>query len=213
MKFLVLILRNMRRQARRSILTILTIAIATLVFAMLVSVPTSMDRIVDRVSKNQRLFVINRAGPWDIPAKYCLDIKKLAHVKGCAADLDEFMHYRNDSDWIGMSAADVELLDLNPLGSAAEAIARFKADKRSVVVGYEAMRRYGWHVGQQIMLRNTWNGHPVSMPFIIQAVVPDETYPNLFLLRRGSFVVTYKNAAGRNTPNHASRVLRRPGLP
>lgn len=67
MKFLVLILRNMRRQARRSILTILTIAIATLVFAMLVSVPTSMDRIVDRVSKNQRLFVINRAGPWDIP--------------------------------------------------------------------------------------------------------------------------------------------------
>ena len=95
MKFLVLILRNMRRQARRSILTILTIAIPTLVFAMLVSVPTSMDRIVDRVSKNQRLFVINRAGPWDIPAKYCVDIKKLAHVKGCAADLDEFMLYRN----------------------------------------------------------------------------------------------------------------------
>ena len=29
-------------------------------FAMLVSVPTSMDRIVDRVSKNQHLFVINR---------------------------------------------------------------------------------------------------------------------------------------------------------
>lgn len=115
-------------------------------------------------------------------AKYCLDIKKLAHVKGCAADLDEFMLYRNDSDWIGMSAADVELLDLNPLGSAAEAIARFKADKRSVVVGYEAMRRYGWHIGQQVMLRNTWNGHPVSMPFIIQAVVPDETYPATSLL-------------------------------
>ncbi len=115
MKFLVIIVRNMRRQARRTILTILTIAVATLVFAMLVSVPTSMDRIVDRVSKNQRLFVVNRAGPWNIPAKYCLDIKKLPHVTGCAADLDEFMLYRNDSDWIGMSAADVELLDLNRL--------------------------------------------------------------------------------------------------
>lgn len=207
MKFLVLILRNMRRQARRSILTILTIAIATLVFAMLVSVPTSMDRIVDRVSKNQRLFVINRAGPWDIPAKYCLDIKKLAHVKGCAADLDEFMLYRNDSDWIGISAADVELLDLNPLGSASEAIARFKADKRSVVVGYEAMRRYGWHVGQQIMLRNTWNGHPVSMPFIIQAVVPDETYPNLFLLRRDYLIDTYKTVGVKNPDSRASRLI------
>lgn len=199
MKFLVLILRNMQRQARRTILTILTIAVATLVFAMLVSVPNSMDRIIDLVSKEQRLFVTNRAGPWNLPAKYCNDIRKMPHVSGCIAEVDDFMLYRNDADWIGIVAADTELLDMkSALPGNPEGVARFKADKRSAAVGFEAMKRYGWHVGQQIMLRDSYKGKPVNMPFIIQGVLPDEIYPNVFLIRRDYFTDTYK-ALGQTT--------------
>ncbi|HXZ87360.1 MAG TPA: hypothetical protein VEF07_02240, partial [Candidatus Binataceae bacterium] len=60
-----------------------------------------------------------------------------------------------------------------------ESIARFKREKRSAVVGYEAMKRYGWHPGQQVILRGSFNGQSIRMPFIIEGVVPDQLYPNV----------------------------------
>ncbi len=208
MKFFILIFRNMQRNLRRTILTILTIAVATLVFAMLVSVPTSMDRITDRLAKQQRLFVGNRAGPWDVPAKYCLDIKKIPHVTGCAAELDDFMLYRTDSDWIGLAELDLDLFDISAdLQANPEDLKRFKSDRRSVVVGYETMKRYDWHVGQQIMLRNNWNGQAVSVPFIIQGVVTDQTYPNLFMVRRDYMLEVYKAHGIKDLDGRATRLL------
>ena len=208
MKFFILIFRNMQRNLRRTILTILTIAVATLVFAMLVSVPTSMDRITDRLAKQQRLFVGNRAGPWDVPAKYCLDIKKIPHVTGCAAELDDFMLYRTDSDWIGLAELDLDLFDISAdLQANPEDLKRFKSDRRSVVVGYETMKRYDWHVGQQIILRNNWNGQAVSVPFIIQGVVTDQTYPNLFMVRRDYMLEVYKAHGIKDLDGRATRLL------
>ena len=208
MKFVILILRNMARQSRRTILTGLTIAAATLVFAMLISVPTSMDRIIERVSKGQHLFVTNRAGPWNLPARYCGAIAKMSHVTGCAAEWDIFMHYRTDSDWIGMVAADPVIVDLSPDIKASPAnIARFKREKRSAVVGYEAMKRYGWQVGQQIMLRADFNGTPIKMAFIIAGVVPDQIYPNVFLMRRDYLTDTLKGAGLKNLDGVASRMI------
>jgi putative ABC transport system permease protein len=205
MKFLVLILRNMRRQLRR---TILTIAVATLVFAMLVSVPTSMDRIINLVAKDQRLFVSNRAGPWNIPAKYCRDVEKMPHVEACVAELDDYMVYRSDSDWIPVAAADTPIIDMTSGPSSNSAgVARFKADKRSAAVGFEAMKRYGWHVGQQVMLRNTYQGKLVQMPFIIQGVVPDQTFPNVFLIRRDYFADTYKSVGLDTLEGIATRLI------
>jgi putative ABC transport system permease protein len=208
MKFLILILRNMRRNLRRTILTLLTIAVATLVFAMLVSVPTSMDRIIDLVAKDQRLFVTNRAGPWNIPAKYCNDIRKMAHVEGCAAELDIFMLYRNDSDWIGVVASDVDLFDMqSAMTGDPDGIKRLKADKRSVAVGYEAMKRYGWHVGQQIILRDNPGGKKLVVPFIIQGVIPDEAYPNVFVARRDYISEVYKALGFKDLQSAATRLM------
>jgi len=208
MKFLILILRNMRRNLRRTILTLLTIAVATLVFAMLVSVPTSMDRIIDLIAKDQRLFVTNRAGPWNIPAKYCNDVRKMPHVDGCAAQLDIFMLYRNDSDWIGVVASDIDLFNMQTvLTGDPDGVKRYKADKRSVAVGYEAMRRYGWHVGQQIILRDNPNGKKLSVPFIIQGVIPDEAYPNVFVARRDYIADTYKGIGVKELESAATRLI------
>jgi putative ABC transport system permease protein len=208
MKFLVLIARNMMRQARRAVLTMLTIAAATLVFAMLVAVPSSMDRIVAHAARGQRLIISNRAGPYNVPAKYCRDIEKLAHVTGCVAELDAFMLYRNDSDWIGAAAADVDILELSSdLPNSPAELARFRREKRSAAVGYQAMKRYGWHVGQQLMLRLPINGRTLSMPFIIQAVIPDKAYPNMFLIRRDYLIDTLKAAGQNGVDGIANRLI------
>ncbi|HKN00901.1 MAG TPA: ABC transporter permease [Candidatus Binataceae bacterium] len=198
MKFLELIVRNMVGRTRRTVLTGLTIAVATLVFAMLVAVPSSMDRITDAAAKNQRLFISNRAGPYNLPAKYCRDIEKMPHVTGCAADWDVYFTYRSDTDWFGVSAADPEIFDLSPDVSASpDTVARLRHDKRSAVLGAEVLKRYGWHVGQQITLRCQVNAVHFTMPFIIAAEVPTHNYPNLFLIRRDYFTDTIK-ALGQN---------------
>ena len=73
-----LIERNMRRNLRRTILTMLTIALAAFIYTVLVSVPASMDRVVKDASGTLRLFVVNKTAPWeDLPARYCDQIDKM----------------------------------------------------------------------------------------------------------------------------------------
>ena len=81
-----LIERNMRRNLRRTILTILTIALATFIYTVLVSVPASMDRVVKDASGTLRLIINNKTAPWeDLPARYCDDINKMPGVAACVA--------------------------------------------------------------------------------------------------------------------------------
>ena len=87
MKYLELIVRNLMRRTRRTILTIVMIAIATLVFAMLMAVPASMDHIIDMAARGQRLFVTNRSGPYGVPAQDCEEIKQMAHVERMRREL------------------------------------------------------------------------------------------------------------------------------
>src|SRR5260370_32255692 len=81
-----LIERNMRRNLRRTILTILTIALATFIYTVLVSVPASMDRVVKDASNTLRLIIVNETAPWeDLPARYCDDINKMPGDAACVA--------------------------------------------------------------------------------------------------------------------------------
>ena len=58
-KLLKLIERNARRNLRRTVLTTLTLAMATFIFTVLVSVPASMDGIITDASTTLRLIVSN----------------------------------------------------------------------------------------------------------------------------------------------------------
>lgn len=208
MKFLVLMFRNMMRQARRTMLTLLTIAVATLVFAMLVAVPSSMDRLIAGAAASQRLFVTNRAGPYNLPANDCIAIRKMRHVTGCAANWDVYFRYRSDSDWIGAVASDIDILQMSPeMPSVPEQVAMFRDEKRSAAVGMETMKRYGWHIGQQIMLRCPVNGIDVKMPFIIAGVISGTRYPNLFLIRRDYLTDSLKAATPGKWDNVANRLV------
>ena len=208
MKFLELVIRSMMRRTRRAVLTILTIAVATLVFAMLVAVPSSIDQIIAGAARGQRLYITNRAGPYNIPAKYCIDVRKMSHVTACAAEWDVFFRYRSDTDWLGVVASDTDILNtLPPSFSPPEDLARFRGEKRSAAVGSETMKRYGWHAGQQIMLRSEFNGTHVDMPFIIQGVIPDKTYPNAFVMRRDYLNDTLKTVGQGSLEGLATRMV------
>lgn len=208
MKFLELVIRNLMRRPRRTVLTILTIAVATLVFAMLAAVPASLDQIIASAAHGQRLYITNRAGPYNMPAKYCVDVRKMSHVVACAAEWDVWFRYRSDTDWLGVVASDLDVLDtLPPSFSSPDDTARFRREKRSAAVGYESMKRYGWQPGQQIILRSEFNGAHVDMPFIIQGVIPDKTYPNAFVMRRDYLNDTLKTVGQGKLEGLATRLV------
>ncbi len=204
MKFIELIVRSMMRRRRRTLLTGLTIAVATLVFAMLVAVPASMDRIIESAVRGQRLYITNRAGPYGVPAKYCRDIRQMAHVTGCAAQWDLYMLYRTESDWIGVSATDLELTDITPdyPGLPGEAN-KFRREKRAALVGSLLMKKNGWHVGQQITLRQPGG---LTMPFIVLVEIPSRRYPNGFVIRRDYLDDSLK-AIGQGPLGFAARLM------
>ena len=101
-----LILRNMRRQLRRTVLTALTIALATFVFVLLLAVPASMDRIIEQASTTLRVVINNRTGPWyDLPPKYCDQVARLPGVTACVAMTGWPTIYQNERDVIQTFAA------------------------------------------------------------------------------------------------------------
>lgn len=110
-----LIERNMRRNLRRTILTILTIALATFIYTVLVSVPASMDRVVKDASGTLRLIINNKTAPWeDLPARYCDDIKKMPNVAACVAITGWPATWRDVSEPVFGVGAGPEIGDVFP---------------------------------------------------------------------------------------------------
>jgi putative ABC transport system permease protein len=184
MKLLLLALRHLARRPRRTILTTLTIAAATLCFAMLVAVPASMNRIIDSASRGQRLIITNRTGPYGLPIRYCNDIKKIPHIAGCVPQIFFYLKYRNDSDWIGVTASTSEVVSLfpdygSPPGAGDPTL--FVKEKRAASIGSLLLDKYHWKLGQQVMLRSP--DDKLKLPFILVSIVPSEHYPQVFLIR------------------------------
>lgn len=204
MKYLELIFRNMTRRLRRTILTIVMIAIATLVFAMLMAVPASMDHIIEMASRGQRLFVTNRNGPYGVLVQDCVDIKKMAHVSGCVANWEFYELYRNDSDWVAIVASDKEIFEMTTdFDNQPMLVTNFMRDRRAVAVGTLLLKKYNWHTGQTIMLHFP-NG--IGMEFVIAGEIPSARYPNLFLMR-SDYLREFAKAHGSLVGPQAARLV------
>src|SRR5580658_5938515 len=188
-----LIGRNMRRNLRRTILTILTIALAAFIYTVLVSVPASMDRVVKDASGTLRLFVVNKTAPWeDLPARYCDPIEKMPGVAACVGITGWFATWRDVSNNILAFAAGPEIADAFPdyrLSREHQILAA--RDRRSATVGAVLMKKMGWKIGDHITLRGTDVGH-MQLEFIIVGTVENDRYPNTFLFRRDYFMEALK---------------------
>ena len=141
-----LIERNMCRNLRRTILTILTIALAAFIYTVLVSVPASMDRVIKDASGTLRLFVVNKTAPWeDLPARYCDQIDKMPGAAACVGITGWFATWRDVSDPIlafGGRAGNRRCL--SRLSTVSRKPDAWRArDRRSATVGTVLMKKNG----------------------------------------------------------------------
>jgi putative ABC transport system permease protein len=195
MSLLRLVGRNLRRSPRRTILTALTVALSTFIFALLISIPGSIDRIVENSSRTLRLIVINRSLPfYGIPARYCDAVREMRGVSACVAISGWPATYRDPSDQVFAVAEGLEIGDVFPDydldGAARRAFAR---ERRGAFVGRVLMTKYHWHTGEQITLRGADASH-LDLTFVLLGVVPSR-YPNIFAFRR-DYLEEARRAAG-----------------
>src|ERR1700675_5011737 len=112
MKYAALVLKNLFRSKRRTILTVLSIAVSLFIFSALISIPTVANQILGDTASSTRIAAHNKAGlAYSIPMAYRQRIAKVPHVEAVLAQswfggvlhdvTDQFPNFAVDHEEVG----------------------------------------------------------------------------------------------------------------
>lgn len=194
MKFAALVLKNLTRNKRRTALTVLSIAVSLFVFSALASVPVVANQILSDSASSVRIACHNKAGlAYSLPEAYKQRIAATPHVVAVVPESWFGGIYHEVSDQFPNLAVDPEQVDVMwpDWGMSPQAIRQFKRLRTACLVGPATMKRFDWHVGQQIMLRGTL--YPFNVTLTIVGIMGGKAPPNFLIFRRDYL----EEAAGR----------------
>src|SRR3989440_3440857 len=190
-KYLTLIFKNLRRSKRRTILTILSIAVALFIFSVLVSLPSFANQFLADTSSSVRILCRTKMGlGYPLPEAYKLKIATIPHVVAVAPLVIYGGIYHEASDQFPSGATEAEEIDMwSDWGLTG--VAEFKKIKTACLVGQGPITRFSLHVGQQIRLRGTV--YPFNVTLTIVGTIAKGPVPSFLIFRRDYF----EEAAGR----------------
>jgi putative ABC transport system permease protein len=190
-----LIRRNMRHSLGRTVLTTATIALATFIYAVLVAVPGSMDRMIADASRTLRLVVTNKTGPWyDLPTRYCNEILSMPGCVACVSITGWPAQYRDVSNPIFAAAVGGDFARVFPdYRTSSAAQAAFARERRAAIAGNVLIAKNHWKIGQLITLQST-SADRMRLDFVLVGDIPSGRYPNVFVFRRDYLEESLKKA-------------------
>ena len=186
----------LRRNRRRTILTALAIASATLVFCIVMVLPYVTDRIVAIADASPRLVVMNKSAMrYGLPEAYSKTIREMPDVVAVNRMTWFAGVYNDPRHQFSSVAIDPDTLaQMWPEnGFSADSLAALNAHRNGAVVGDATMHRFGWKVGQNVILRSQI--YPVTLPFTILGGYSGGSDPSVFFFRRD-----YLEEALHNSP-------------
>jgi len=182
-KYLSLVIANLRRNRLRSVLTAGAIMLAVVLVCLLLTLPAGLDAIVENASSNTRISVHNKAGiVYSMPASF---VRKVRQVDGVAAAVATtwfggayeeagrvtFPNFAVEVEHIGAVYPDYAIKP--------EQLADFRRYRDGAIVGRQIMRKYRWKIGDRVTLRSTvW---PVDLDFRIVGEIADEDSPYFWM--------------------------------
>lgn len=181
-----LVWRNIRRSPLRTILTAASIALSIFLACAVLTLPSGLTAIVDRLASGSRVLVHNKAGiTYMMPYGY---LQKIRAVPGVSAATsfnwfggiyDEpknlFPNFAVDPDTVGVIWSEFQI---DP-----QALSDFRRHRDAALVGYQTMRQFRWKIGDRVTLRSTI--YPVELDFRIVGVLPEpHGNPMWFLFSR-----------------------------
>src|SRR5258705_10358248 len=190
-KYLKLIFKNLLRSKRRTILTILSIALSLFIFSVLVSLPTFANQMLADTASSVRIISRTKMGfGYPLPAAYKLKIATLPHVVAVAPLVIYGGIYHEVSDQFPSVATEAKEIDMwSDWGLTG--LDEFKKIKTACLVAQGTMRRFNLHAGQQIQLRGTV--YPFNVTLTIVGTIDKGPVPSFLIFRRDYF----EEAAGR----------------
>lgn len=184
MKFARLVLKNLSRNKRRTVLTVLSIAVSLFIFSALVSIPSVANSILKAQASSLRVTCHNKAGlTYPLPEAYKRRIAAIPHVEAVSAQAWFGGIYHEPSDEFpnfGVDYAEIEKV-WPDWGITKAALAAFKNERIACLVGASTLQRFNWKVGQQIMLRGTI--YPVTLTLHIVGALGDKAPPSFLIFR------------------------------
>jgi len=168
MKLLPLIIRNLLRNKRRTLLTLVSVAVSLFIFAALISMPEVVNELLrDRVS-SLRLVVSAKASYfYALPQAYATRIRGVPHVETVMAANIFMGYYREPGSQVaGMAVDPGPVNDMWPdFGITSEGAKEFQRSRTGALVGAALLKRYGWRIGDKVTLRGVT--YPVDVELTI----------------------------------------------
>jgi putative ABC transport system permease protein len=152
MKYLPLLWAGLFRRKTRTVLTLLSVLVAFLLFGLLQAVETAFESGADTADAKRLLTTARYSIIEPLPLSYLRQIEQVPGVVG-AAHADWFgAKYQNESNPFPVFAVDpARYLDMYPEFTIAPAQrAAFAATRTGAVAGIRLVERYGWKLGQKL---------------------------------------------------------------
>jgi putative ABC transport system permease protein len=170
MKFARLVWVNLTRNKRRTVLTILSVAVAFFLFTTLRSVVTALDAAGD-VGSEARLLTQSATGiTFPLPQSYYERLRAVDGVRSVSWANWFGGIYVDERNFFAQFAIDAETyLAMYPeIEIPDDQRQAFMAERTAALVGRGLMDRFGWELGQDVTLRGTI--FPGDWQFVIRAV-------------------------------------------
>ena len=185
-KYALLVFKNLTRSKRRTILTILSIAVSLFIFAVLVSLPTFANQMLADTVSSVRILCRTKMGlGYPLPEAYKVKIATIPHVVAVAPVVIYGGIYHEASDQFPSVATEPDKIDVMWSDWGFSGVDEFKKIKTACLVAEGTMRRFSLHVGQQIELRGTI--YPFNVTLTIVGTIAKGPVPSFLIFRRDYF--------------------------
>ena len=205
MKLLALIYRNLSRRMLRTALSVFTLFIAAFLFTVLIAVPASINRVIGDASRGLRV-IVTAPNAYMLPIWYRDTIKKMPHVLGASAERQWGGRYQNDPQPIIAFGLDPDIQEVYPeTNLTPDQVRQIMRERRFAVVGQILMKKYHWHIGQWVTLKN--GDSKLALSFVIVAVSTAKLSQNSFIFLRDYFDEAVKKTYDVDIANRADFIL------
>src|SRR5262245_49740437 len=185
MKYLPLVLRNLRRNPLRSLLTGAAIMLAIALVCILRTMPAGLDAVLKSAAANTRISTHNEAGiVYSMPASYLAKVRGVPGVVaaiswqwfGGTTDLSKgvlFPNFAVDPEGIGQVYAD--------WGVAPAVFEDFRKYRDAALVAQGTLDKMGWKVGDVVTLQSSV--FPVTLSFRIVGAIDRQQNGSFYFQR------------------------------
>ncbi len=185
MKYLRLVFRNLGRNRRRTMLTIISISVSIFIFCGVLILPVFFAIVIKSSAASLRLVCHAKAGlSYSMLEAYGPKIAAMPHVDGVDSWSAFMGLYHNPSDQfpnLGMDPDSIATV-WSDWHISKETRDAFKRERIAALVGLDTMKQFNFHIGQQIMLKGTI--FPVNLTVKIVGTLPKGTLAPMLLMRR-----------------------------